>query len=625
MIDESAFDLNKKYINLNIDDNAVNIGIVNNFNISMSSSFSNDDLYFPSISFDSKDISVQNNFSVISPDDSFNTEKFSNPSQNISTTPDSSIAGKSFSNTLSSLEILKSGTTYGLSWSDDDITKSVDTLRNLGIETLANVAGAGLASVTPIAQTIIEDIGFKGGAQFGMASAALPLLSISPTLGTLAASVFPFFVSSDFLKTIIEGSETGSNPFSAMYGGLSPQEIAGKVGAGILNSFLNSAGAAGEIMGTLLNQNGSLKDMESKLGNLGENIPGSDKFNSLGSTPNLNEEEGYKPYKYKNAETPVTVLISDLPDFHTNMFTLFFKINHPGEERHHLDYNDLGADDPLIDYFAIHLKGVSIPPKSLESEDINFQNIKIPKIKSEMKYDRKITLNFELDENLYILKQLSRGSYDFSLNTKIAEGGENKYLYNVFGNLTRIKPDSKHNLELIIRIDDGDCLSDEAAASNKETKFGYPGGIVFYVFQDCRFFGNKNNITMTHRDANQLEVSFDVSYKRVKKYIANRNYYTMEDHNQDDAETFISGSRGVIANPKYKDGKFFEKGLQEALTNNKNESVIKIPSISKAYDAFEISSDLKELYKNSTLELDEDDDLIDKWGKKQEELLGGLA
>lgn len=368
------------------------------------------------------------------------------------------------------------------------------------------------------------------------------------------------------LQELIIRGITDSNPFLKMYGNMSKEELS----SFILNKGAEALSTVAESALDFLGSGDNLKivDLDGLPEDITESIPDSNITEIDDETSPVDDTIYRDPNKMEN---PISLLVKDLPDFFKNMYTLFFKVNTPKKDKHHHNLNRLYADKD-VDYFAVNLSGITLPTKSLETEEINFQNVKIPKIKSEVKFERKVSVSFRLDESLYLLKELAQGSYDFSIMDDITEKG-NLYLYNVFGNLTKRRKTDDSSLEIIVRIDDSDYIDgDEKISVSKNnssnTIYGYPERVIYYVLQDCRILGNKNNVAMNQNDANTVEVSFDITFKHLKKYIADKHYYTYNDTQYKDNKEF-SYNRGMIYGPNINEK--FEANIYKSKSKDNTE------------------------------------------------------
>ena len=268
--------------------------------------------------------------------------------------------------------------------------------------------------------------------------------------------------------------------------------------------------------------------------------------NNNGSTYSPKSSDKFLGSEQKLFLRPIEVLIADIPDFQKNMFTAYIKIkgektitgiNLNGKKISDTSYNGKAEDAwKGEDYFAVRLKGISIPNKSSNIESLNYQNVVVNKIGSEVKFDRKVNLTFRLDENMYVLRTLARFSSDLSkemtykIDKKYKEEDRIKKL-NLFSNLHNYrKKFTDDTIDIIIRIDTNDQEKYTRTPANKFLqKYGYPTKIIYCRFIDCRFLGISNNVQFTHSSANPLEVSTTVSFKNIEKIVGNKGTYTYND------------------------------------------------------------------------------------------------
>lgn len=257
----------------------------------------------------------------------------------------------------------------------------------------------------------------------------------------------------------------------------------------------------------------------------------------------------------KSFYNPVEVLIADIPDFQKNMFSAFIKIRGFSQTKGiNLNGEFIDRNDEKEDYFALRLKNLNIPKKYSNTETLNFQNVVINKIGSEVKFDRKISLTFKLDEGLYVLRTLSAWSSDFSKNYSNEKITDKQAISNLFTNLYNyrrkqtVKERSEKyddKIDIIIRIDNND-YEDENIKTYFAEKYGYPRKVIYYRLVDCRFLGISNNILISHSNTSPVEIQTTVTFKNVEKLVGNKTTYNYFDSPYKDTKEFVN-DRGMIA------------------------------------------------------------------------------
>lgn len=257
----------------------------------------------------------------------------------------------------------------------------------------------------------------------------------------------------------------------------------------------------------------------------------------------------------KSFYNPVEVLIADIPDFQKNMFSAFIKVRGFSQSKGiNLNGEFVDRNNEKEDYFALRLKNLNIPKKYSNTETLNFQNVVINKVGSEVKFDRKISLTFKLDEGLYVLRTLSAWSSDFSKNYSNEKITDKQAVSNLFTNLYNYRrkqtvgersEEYDDKIDIIIRIDNND-YEDENIKNHFVEKYGYPRKVIYYRLVDCRFLGISNNISASHSNTSPVEIQTTVTFKNVEKLVGNKTTYNYFDSPYEDTKEFVN-DRGMIA------------------------------------------------------------------------------
>lgn len=258
-----------------------------------------------------------------------------------------------------------------------------------------------------------------------------------------------------------------------------------------------------------------------------------------------------EPFDFTN---PISVMHEQSPDFMSNMYTCYLKVNSNSENPISIPTEHwTGKDGMFNKVFAVRLEGISIPQQQQNSFEYKFGPVSIQKISNDISIKKKGDISLNLDQPLYVLDTMSKLSGQFYLldnrddyaNYKFdsfenlkelkdevslikRDGGPaaNNYLSNLFPLLYSSRPENTKTGERSTekrRLTLDMCVvyhpdSSLAVKFDPDRDAAFKDkGYIQYVFKDVRFLGPTSKMTFSRGQASAMKMSYSFIFKRLIK------------------------------------------------------------------------------------------------------------
>ncbi len=186
--------------------------------------------------------------------------------------------------------------------------------------------------------------------------------------------------------------------------------------------------------------------------------------------------------------------------------------------------------------FSVRLEDFTIPELQYNTTDLHYGNRTIKKIVNSFNMNKKLSLNFPLDQNMLLLRLFSQASNDFSVRDNYELYGTdswdtyNRHLCNIFPvmrsasqyDLTGSSVDESKRARFSITILYADATN---------TLFTTYANFLAWKFYDVHFLGRENAITFNNDpSATPLKMSVPFIYKKMVRIHDTSGYAELGDY-----------------------------------------------------------------------------------------------